>query len=335
MLGCRSRAEKTSEVTSDARMAPECVKGRHNRNSLQRADSLYFLNSPLGWAILAHGLYRTTDGGSTWVLLNRNESNLQSLIFVDESTGWAYTDEWQTERRSSSVFQTQDGGRSWRKVLEIPTPIYSIDFLDKQVGYVRGRWYPMQMTINGGRTWQEIEGAEEGMKILYFVDERKGWGYGNGLWRTDDCGLSWTEVISSDGFNGELYAGTFVDNSGYLVGSDGQFWRTSNAQTWQQANLPLKMEVLTGVEFISAKEGWISGWIRKGDAIRSGPGAILHTTNGGDSWEVASRWPVGVGSVRFLNSINGLAIDSNGNLMHTNDGGKHWKVNQTASNPWK
>ena len=329
LLGCTSRAKSNRAVEASSPTSPKCAQDRHVRTSSTRADSLYFLNTRSGWAILNNGLYQTVDGGKTWELLNHNGIGLQALIFVDDMNGWGYSDQWQTERRSSLVFRSEDGGRSWRQALELPTPIYSIDFVDKLVGYVSGRWYPIQMTNDGGQTWQKIEGVAEGVKIIHFLNEREGWGYGNGIWYTDDCGLTWTEKVSSDSFEGDLYAGAFVDNSGYLVGSNGQVWRSGSGRVWQQVtNLPLKAEALTAADFISAKEGWLSGWLKKGDGVRNGTGIVLHTMNGGDSWQVSSRWPSGIGSIKFVNSDEGWATDGDGKLLHTSDAGKSWKIKQ-------
>lgn len=63
--------------------------------------------------------------------------------------------------------------------------------------------YPIQLTNDGGETWQKIEGGEEGLKVIHFINEREGWGYGNGIWHTDDCGLTWTESVSSQTFEGD------------------------------------------------------------------------------------------------------------------------------------
>ena len=327
LIGCTLRAKSSRAIEASSPISPKCGNERHSRRSAQRAISLYFLNTRSGWVILGDGLYQTVDSGKTWTLLNHNEMGLQALIFVDDVNGWGYSDQWQTIRRSSLIFRSQDGGHSWREVLEIPTPIYSIDFLDKQVGYVSGRWYPMQITSNGGETWQKIEGVPEGLKVIYFLNEREGFGYGDGIWHTDDCGLTWKEKVSSESFDGDLYAGAFVDTSGYLVGSNGQVWRTGSGSVWQQVtNLPVKAEALTAADFISAKEGWLSGWLKKGDGVSNGTGVVLHTMNGGDSWQVSSRWSSGVGSIKFMNSNEGCATDGNGDLLHTSDAGQSWNI---------
>src|SRR3989442_911965 len=81
LLGCTSRAKSNLAFHSSSPILPTCAKDRHLRISSQRADSLYFLNTGSGWAILGSGLYQTVNGGKTWELLNHNEIGLQAVIF--------------------------------------------------------------------------------------------------------------------------------------------------------------------------------------------------------------------------------------------------------------
>jgi len=59
-------------------------------------------------------LYRTRDGGQTWVRLGTVDWYLgtQSISFIDQQVGWATT--WQGGR--GILMHTTDGGRTWRRL---------------------------------------------------------------------------------------------------------------------------------------------------------------------------------------------------------------------------
>src|SRR2546421_2823887 len=184
LVGCASRlgsASLPNRLIKDTGVSLKEIP--HGRLSIQKASALYFLNPAIGWALTSKGLYSTRDGGKTWTFLYDDDIDLQKFIFVNDQDGWGFTNNWGTEKRSSSVFRTQDGGRSWRKVLEAGTPLYTIDFINERIGYVSGRWLPLQLTTDGGETWKNIEGNKEGIKQIFFYNEKDGYGYGDGICR--------------------------------------------------------------------------------------------------------------------------------------------------------
>lgn len=53
---------------------------------------------------------------------------------------------------------------------------------------------------------------------------------------------------------------------------------------------------------------------------------MLHTIDGGDSWQVIAYRPQALTAVRFIGRREGWALDSRDDLLHTSDGGKQWGV---------
>ncbi|UQZ83155.1 Ycf48-like protein [Paenibacillus konkukensis] len=88
-------------------------------------------------------------------------------------------------------------------------------------------------------------------------------------------------------------------------------------------------EVAVGsVQFVSATEGWTGG-----------PGAVLHTKDGGKTWETQYQGAGSAQSFSFLNNQVGWAYVSpnreagqagkdgaQARLLHTGDGGAHWSA---------
>lgn len=336
-VGCASRAKSdhaSRVVPSTLVTSPETSTGVSVTK--QQASGIYFLNEKISWALCGEAqLCGTTDGGKTWKVLNRGDlRHATELIFANERDGWAVLNESPYERRADFVLRTQDGGRTWREVLDIDSPIYGINFLNERVGYVTARWTPTYHTTDGGETWKELPAKlhpsiSEGLHHVFFVSENEAWGYGGGIYHTNDGGRTWTEIVSDEEISGELYSASFVDEkTGWIVGSGREVWRTTDGRTWQRmmsvpsaADEPdaITKEMpsnLYSVSFINRNEGWLV----------ANDKTVLHTADGGMTWQVVSRWSGGVDAVRFVNQREGWAIDNEGNLLHTTDAGRSWEV---------
>ena len=85
---------------------------------------------------------------------------------------------------------------------------------------------------------------------------------------------------------------------------------------WYAQNSGVNRE-LTGVYFVDESNGWICGWT----------GTILHTTDGGQTWNPQTCPPTNAYySVFFIDSQNGWATGYYGKLVHTSDGGQTWEI---------
>jgi photosystem II stability/assembly factor-like uncharacterized protein len=278
-------------------------------------SSLYFLDTKTGWVVTNGNVYTTTDAGTSWTKVNQNAlSDCDKAVFANQQTGWLLCDHWTTKRRSNSVLATKDGGRSWQEVLEIPSPIFDLSFLSDKLGYVSSRWQPLNKTIDGGKTWTQLDGIE-GLNYVYFLDEKRAWGYGGAIWRTDDGGENWRQTLSYDQPD-NLWHASFVDfATGWIMGNH-ELWRTTDGEKWIAVEgIGKQNGDLADLDFVSAKEGWIA----------TSNGSILHSVDGGATWEVQTKLPIAAAQLRFVTNLNGWVLDTNGELMRTDDGGKTWK----------
>jgi photosystem II stability/assembly factor-like uncharacterized protein len=75
---------------------------------------------------------------------------------------------------------------------------------------------------------------------------------------------------------------------------------------------------ISGICFISANEGWIATSHPFEDSA-----AILHTTDGGVSWEVQMA-ESSVAAIDMLSAAEGYAASFDGNIYHTTNGGNIW-----------
>jgi len=72
--------------------------------------------------------------------------------------------------------------------------------------------------------------------------------------------------------------------------------------------------ILYGTDFINDQTGWVVGE----------DGIILHTIDGGDSWEVQYPTDKDLRSVDFVDEMTGWAVGKSGTILHTVDGGTSW-----------
>lgn len=110
------------------------------------------------------------------------------------------------------------------------------------------------------------------------------------------------------------------------VGAYGNVVVSNNGADWRQGEVPTR-RLLTSVEFIDEQEGWAAGH----DTL------ILHTTDGGISWEIqyADPWtggdiPKPVLDLMFSDNAHGYAVGAFALLLKTEDGGKSWETVDTG-----
>ena len=108
---------------------------------------------------------------------------------------------------------------------------------------------------------------------------------------------------------------------GWLGLDEGRIARTTDGGlSWKIHQTGTTTSPIADLHFINSKEGW---------AIASSPlggGLILHTTDGGDWWEILSRTnQPGIG-VHFGDAKSGWIVMENGRSLITRDGGVTWKL---------
>lgn len=108
-------------------------------------ERLFFLSASKGWLHTASKLFRTTDGGTTWVSVAAPaDGEYLSLFFLNETAGWLrYRG---VGINSDSLYRTLDGGGTWEKV-ETPfnAMLNNFTFVEEKAGWLVGY---------GGKIWR-------------------------------------------------------------------------------------------------------------------------------------------------------------------------------------
>lgn len=194
-----------------------------------------------------NGVYRSNDGGKSWVHLGLENTRSIHRIFVHpdnpdicyvgvQGPAYGYT----TER---GVFKTTDGGKTWQHILKpennttgvgemVMDPHNPDKFIVNMWDFHRDAWFfrsggpgsGLHITTDGGKTWKKLsteDGLPEGTlgrmgiaiarsrpNVVYALIESKK----NALYRSDDGGYKWTKVTDRNiGNRPFYYAEIYVD----------------------------------------------------------------------------------------------------------------------------
>lgn len=182
-------------------------------------------------------LYRTNDGGDTWVELYRDEMKWpRNLYFLNENLGYLAMDH--------SIMKTTDGGQTFTEyVLPEENLFLSIHFPTETTGYVGSFYYGnVYKTTDAGLTWTMLPSDTTRFfpaVDLFFVNESIGYLSAGHIYQTNDGGLNWVPITYIQDGTARLW---FTDElNGYIVGSDGDIFKTINAGAVPVIN-PVKPE---------------------------------------------------------------------------------------------
>lgn len=213
-----------------------------------RGDSLlgiHFVDSLQGWTVgirhsfgrspaLSNRIYRTTNGGRSWVLQtpprglpDAPDVVLNNVFFINPTTGWVVGSE-------GSIYATRNGGTTWtRQNTTTKYNLFRVIFLNENVGYVCGGNLEAGIilkTTDGGTTWRrQLVPTDGAIRGIAFSDEQNGWTVGNGglILATRNGGQTWEQQQS--GTTSNLYdIGLASPVRAWVVGDDGVILATQN-----------------------------------------------------------------------------------------------------------
>ena len=300
-----------------------------------------FVDASTGWVVglTLHGLksgeglaFRTIDSGRTWQRFNlgSREDPLLDVEFLDGQRGFIVSGT--IFPREARVHRTMDGGATWADVVFQRTgaefdPLRGVAVVGNRVVAVGDHDY----LVRSDQAWDVCPSAQAGkgscealftqsfinthyrLQAVSFVDDLNGWAVGS---RSHEPNRSGQVILhtSDGGANWELQ---YEDAP--LPDSDQADYR------------------LDSVYFVDAQMGWAVGNCQntRTQAPDRFRGAILHTVDGGRSWqqqgqELYEEKTREFYAVRFLDNQNGWALavrkfpSGNVFLAHTTDGGIHW-----------
>lgn len=242
-----------------------------------------------------------------------------------------------------TTLRTEDAGLTWH-TYEAPSALYSLAALDKQqligLPFESGTLYT---SSDQGRRWEAIRPNFHDKRYssgtaLQFLNSRDGYfGADSLVFYTSDGGASWQwrEIPVYRGKISQLLVVNHNTMWASLVSIpedahilDSHFvcrlYRTTNGGVeWQQIRQSYSEQNhnYQSFYFRNATEGWISFGVSGWSPL---PSYILHTTDGGETWDSVEVSGGTVNHIQFYSDSLGYAVGGNALIMKTTDGGKSW-----------
>jgi photosystem II stability/assembly factor-like uncharacterized protein len=127
------------------------------------------------------GIFKSTDAGETWELMGLEETQVIGRIVVHpEDPEVVYVAAlghiWDSNPERG-LYRTEDGGETWELV----------KFISEKAGFVDVIMHPKNPEVLFAASWERQRGP-------WFLQSG---GPGSGLWKTDNGGHTWTEVVGN------------------------------------------------------------------------------------------------------------------------------------------
>ncbi|MFM8603713.1 MAG: WD40/YVTN/BNR-like repeat-containing protein [Gemmatimonadota bacterium] len=215
----------------------------------------------------ARGVYRTVDGGKSWsrVLYVSDSTGAVDLEFHPTDPSILYASMWRAERkpwtiisgaREGGIYKSTDGGSTWRRLAKgLP---------DSLIGK------------------SNIAVSRAAPNRVYVLMEAKP---GNGLYRSDDAGESFTQVSTYDQLITRPFYYTTITadptNADVVyAGAEGYFKSTDGGKTWNPMRTP---HGDNHDHWINPRDGRIM--------IQANDGGVNVSLNGGKTWSTQYNQP--------------------------------------------
>lgn len=203
----------------------------------------------------------------------------------------------------------------------ISNDLNHIFFVNDSVGYACGgdRYFKGDLlkTTDGGFTWQD-QSTPDMIKALYhlcFTSPDTGYccGYDGKIFKTFDGGNNW-QYMQTDYYKPLHSIFMFDGEHGFACGGDGYksgyILNTSSGEDWNSDTSEVEYRDL---HFFNEVEGVMCGY-----------GLILHTDDGGVTWNYTNAKQDFFVALDFVNEHTGFAIGYTGSIWKTEDGGQNW-----------
>jgi photosystem II stability/assembly factor-like uncharacterized protein len=270
---------------------------------------------------ISNGTFGTSEDGKTFKVINNLSENHTVLQFFDDTYGLALGD--------GTLNRTQNGGKNmWEKrAIGTYNIHYSgVDFMDSEKGFAVGSKGFIVKTVNGGLDWTAMNTfTKENLLGIQILDTDNFYVWSSmKLWHSKDQGNSWT---LKQEFPNARNVVTFINpNIGWSAGQNGKAYKTTDGgSTWTMQETNNYLEI-----FCTWFKNEVTGWM-------GGRGYIYSTNDGGTNWNntyLGNGNLIQISDIKFLNDSIGYAAAKT-HIYKTTDGGKNWAVVYSDNSWWQ
>ncbi|MFI5144829.1 MAG: T9SS type A sorting domain-containing protein, partial [Ignavibacteria bacterium] len=292
-----------------------------NSGTFSNLNSVCFVDANTGYVVADSGssvgiIFKTSDGGSSWIRLFSGNNALTSVSFPNANTGFVCGS---GNYGGHVLFKTTNGGTNWIGGSNYDSlNIFTVYFINSLTGFQAGNKYIIKAyvipcllrTTDGGLSWNRqffTYPPQGSLTSVFFSDTLNGYTQGSGyFYKTTNSGISWTQITST-GISNSIY---FINNlTGWSSGNSFVYKTTNGGSNWSSISVS---GTLYSVWFVNDQLGWVCG---------SG-GEIYGTINGGTNWTLQSSGSTtNLFSLSFINSQTGWAVGAFGRILKTTNGG--------------
>ena len=255
------------------------------------------------------GLYKSSDGGESWVHMGLEESHRIGRILLhpdDPNTIWvAVVGALYSPSEHRGLYKSTDGGQSWRKTLHVSDRTGIIDLIldpsNPDILYAAS-WHRER------RAWNFVEGGED-----------------SGLWVSNDGGESW-DRMEAEGLpqgSGLGRVGLAMHDSGVIYAFiDNQYRRPEDEEDDEPEGLTKEMlETMSREEFLALEQDDIAEYLEdNGFESRYTAESIAEMIESGDIEPIHLVW--------YTEDANRELFDTpviGAEVYRSDDGGATWQ----------
>lgn len=309
-------------------------------------------SSILLFSIIVTILFSTSVFAQEWIKQDSsaNGYDLYDVHAVDQERVWAVGGGIPGPGALGGVImKTVNGGDTWENALVHEEPLFGLCFFAGVKGIAVGDFDTalpsggagptILSTTNGGSTWPQRNPDSDGLSLTdvectndgrtaFAVgglanDPAPGFSIEAQVLKSTDSGVSWTHLDSN--INDEMYDAFFLDPThGYLVGSAGKVYRTTNGASF---SLAATLTAASGIALALSEINCLdmdNCWVTTGGEV------VYHTTNGFESYDRVDTGEA-VSGMADVNAIDEdlVWVTGQSQIRHTPDGGDTWEVDSS------
>lgn len=277
-------------------------------------NGLYFNDVNTGYVCGQLGkIYKTTNGGSNWQLLNTGTSiNLLSIKFINQNTGICVG-------LNGIIIKTTNAGETWVVLNSNTNELLScIRFLNNDIAMVAG-YRVMLKTTNCGITWIPTVLPALYLNSVFTVNENVSFAAGfHGflyplILKTTNGGTTWDSLPIPN--TGTLYDIYFANiNTGYVSALDKIEKTTNSGLTWFLTSTPLTH--IPSIQCFGPDTVFAAGELFTNNF------GVSYSSNGGSTW-YGQYTPTNqtLTGIHMINSSTGYMTGTQGVVLKTTSSG--------------